>query len=84
MIYSYQPKTEKENLTLSLFDPSGKIKWQNNYPAFVENADDGELHEEHTLIELGAMQSINDVTGLEKHLKNIGVIQENDTVQLKN
>lgn len=81
--YVYNPVQGKGSLALCLYSEKGDKVWENVYPAYTENSATGEMEEDLTLIELGAMKSCTDTEGLKNHLVEIGVVQPGDSIMLK-
>lgn len=81
--YDYKPVQGKGSLTLCLYADDGQKVWENEYPAYTENATSGDMEEDLTLIELGAMKSCTDTEGLKNHLVSLGIVQPGDTIILK-
>lgn len=83
MNYQYSCQENRGELKLSLVDPETKNEiWHQCYPVFTEDVITGELVEDLTLVETGIMKSTYDTAGLEKYLKDCGVISSADTITL--
>jgi hypothetical protein len=76
--YNYTYHEERGEFHASVEDSNGKTIWEVHYPDFYEDDESGELVESSTIFEDGYMKYQNDIDGLEKYLKSIGVLKAND------
>lgn len=79
--YSYEISPGK--FSLKVVDAAGKIIWQSIHPAFITDSLTGQLMPDETPMELGIMKNIDDIHGLEKHLKNSILLGQDDTLSIK-
>lgn len=83
MKYLYRHQVDNGQLTMAVISPDTKtVLWKAVYPSFTEDKSSGELIEDATLMELGVMKNLNDVSGLDQYLKQAQVISDSDVLTL--
>jgi hypothetical protein len=83
MVYSYRHTIDNGRLAMSVINPYNSDKlWSSIYPSFTQDFNSGELIADDTLIDLGIMKSVNDVDGLSAYLKEQGIIQAGDSLNM--
>ena len=80
MDFFYSYETGPGSFIMKVVDSAGKIIWQSVHPAFVADALTGHLIPDETPMELGIVKSIDDIEGLEKHLKESNLIKQADSL----
>ena len=76
--YLYTYHEERGEFTASVDDASGNELWSVRYPDLYHDETTGELVESSTIFEDGFMRNADDVEGLEKYLKSLDVLNEDD------
>jgi hypothetical protein len=76
--YKYSYHEERGEFSAYVEDEKGNVVWEVRYPDYYEDDETGELVESNTIFDDGYMKHHNDIDGLEKYLKSIGVLKEND------
>ncbi len=79
MEYRYSYQEERGNFDAYVEDKAGNNVWEVHYPEMYENPE-GDMVEASTIFEDGYMKSPTDMSGLEKYLKQMGIIQSEDIV----
>ena len=80
--YFYKYQDERGQFEAYVSDSEGNTVWQVSYPDYYEDELTGELVEGSTIFEDGFMRSTDDIQGLEKYLKQMGVIQWDDELTM--
>lgn len=78
--YRYDYMNERGNFYGFVEDRNGTNIWEVKYPDFYEDEETGEIIEASTIFEHGFMKDADDIEGLEKYLKDINVIEQDDEV----
>ncbi len=74
----YQFRNERGEFHATVNDETGKVIWSVDYPDFYEDDDTGELVEGSTIFDDGHMKGYEDVSGLKKHLVEMGFLDSDD------
>ena len=77
--FLYRFHEERGEAHLSVSDVDDVTVWQVNYPDYYED-ENGEMTENSTIFDDGYMKNADDISGLEKYLKEMGVLQANDVI----
>lgn len=80
MNFYYSYETSPGKFSMKVIDDAGKIIWQSIHPAFITDSLTGQLMPDETPIELGIMKNLDDIEGLERHLKNSMIIDANANI----
>jgi hypothetical protein len=80
--YQYNHHEERGHFDAYVLDSNDNVVFEVHYPDFYEDEESGELVEGTTIFEDGFMKNPHDVEGLEKHLKSLGIIKEDDELNL--
>lgn len=78
MNFFYSYETSPGKFSMNVVDAAGKIIWQSIHPAFITDSLTGQLIPDETPMELGIMKNLDDVAGLERHLKNSMLLSQDD------
>lgn len=78
--FLYEYHEERGEFRASLTDENGKEVWSVKYPDYYEDELTGELMEGSTIFEDGFMRNVDDISGLEKYMKSMGVLKADDEV----
>jgi hypothetical protein len=81
--YKYNHHEERGHFDAYVLDENDNVVFEVHYPDFYEDEESGELIEGTTIFEDGFMKNPHDVDGLEKHLKTLGVIKEEDELVME-
>jgi hypothetical protein len=76
--YEYWYRERDGEFNAGVQDRFGEWIWEVNYPDLYEDEESGELVESSTIFEDGYMKDASDIQGLEKYLKSIGVLDDDD------
>jgi hypothetical protein len=72
--YLYKYHEERGRFDAHVSDKDGNTVWEVHYPDYYEDEFTGEMVEGSTIFDDGYMKSVDDVDGLEKYLKGVGVL----------
>lgn len=79
MEYQYQYINYGHRLRMAVIHPDTHvIKWEAQYPSFVQDAVTSEMIEDPTIFELGVMNNVEDVNGLEQYLITQHILDDGD------
>ena len=81
--YKYNHHEERGHFDAYVLDENDNVVFEVHYPDFYEDEESGELIEGTTIFEDGFMKNPHDVDGLEKHLKTLGVLKEEDELVME-
>ncbi|NBX27485.1 MAG: hypothetical protein EBR55_04425 [Chitinophagia bacterium] len=81
--YKYNHHEERGHFDAFVLDENDNVVFEVHYPDFYEDEESGELIEGTTIFEDGFMKNPHDVDGLEKHLKSLGVLKEEDELVME-
>jgi len=81
--YKYNHHEERGHFDAYVLDENDNVVFEVHYPDFYEDEESGELIEGTTIFEDGFMKNSHDVNGLEKHLKSLGVLKEDDELVME-
>ena len=82
--FYYESVVTPSNWTVKVVESgSGKVAWSYSHPAFFADARSGELIPDDTLIHMGVMKGMSDISGLETALKASNVLGPDDHLILK-
>lgn len=76
--FLYQYHEERGQFNAYVSDKDGNTVWEVNYPDYYEDELTGEMLEGSTIFEDGFMRHVDDIQGLEKYLKQMGVLKSDD------
>lgn len=81
MKYLFQSIADSQNWVISILHPDTRqVVHSNTYPSYTEDAATGALLPDETLVDLKVMAGTSDVKGYENYLKQIKVINADDTL----
>lgn len=83
MDFFYSYETGPGKFSLKVVDAGGKIIWQSIHPAFITDSLTGQLIPDDTPMDLGIMKNLDDVAGLERHLKNSMLLNLDDILSIE-
>ncbi len=81
--YKYNHHEERGHFDAYVLDENDNVVFEVHYPDFYEDEESGELIEGTTIFEDGFMKNSHDVNGLEKHLKSLGILKEDDELVME-
>jgi hypothetical protein len=81
--YKYNHHEERGHFDAFVLDENDNVVFEVHYPDFYEDEESGELIEGTTIFEDGFMKNPHDIDGLEKHLKSLGVLKEEDELVME-
>lgn len=82
-IYLYEFHEERGEFDAFVEDINGKDVWRVHYPDYYEDEISGEVIESNTIFEDGFMKDVYDIDGLEKYLKSLKIIKDDDRVYFR-
>ena len=80
--YQYNHHEERGHFDAYVLDSNDNVVFEVHYPDFYEDEESGELIEGTTIFDDGFMKNPHDVEGLEKHLKSLGILKEDDELSV--